>query len=184
MFVVRHGESKFNKAFRETGVDPGIPDPPLTNIGIKQIQSSANYLLGSHVTKLLSSPYRRTLETSAILNQRFNLNIEINSLVREQFGFSCDIGSSRDALQKSWPFIDFSSLKQKWWPDKSESAEDVKNRTVPFFDALKTSPDFCSTLVISHWGVVRALAGISVGNGTIVKLSRLGAATIVHTPDL
>ena len=43
MFLVRHGESEFNQAFRKTRRDPGIIDPPLTFLGIQQIQQTADF---------------------------------------------------------------------------------------------------------------------------------------------
>ena len=38
MFIVRHGESQFNRAFKKNRRDPGIIDPELTTLGIQQIK--------------------------------------------------------------------------------------------------------------------------------------------------
>ena len=184
MLLVRHGESEFNKAFKKNKVDPGIPDPALTPLGLKQMRRSGKYLKAGSVTKLFSSPYRRALESCTILNQHLNLTIVISSLIREQFGFSCDIGSTSDKLQEAWPLIDFADLPCTWWPDSPESDEDVKKRTLVFIEDVKTSPDFDSTLVVCHWGVIRALTGLSVGNGAIVKIPKSGEPSVVYSPDV
>ena len=38
MILLRHGQSEFNAAFNATRVDPGIPDPRLTEEGKRQVQ--------------------------------------------------------------------------------------------------------------------------------------------------
>ena len=40
MFIVRHGESQFNRAFKKNRQDPGIIDPELTTLGIQQIKKN------------------------------------------------------------------------------------------------------------------------------------------------
>ena len=57
MFLVRHGESEFNQAFRKTRRDPGIIDPPLTFLGIQQIQQTADFFRDKDIQFCVSSPY-------------------------------------------------------------------------------------------------------------------------------
>ena len=78
MFLVRHGESEFNQAFRKTRRDPGIIDPPLTFLGIQQIQQTADFFRDKDIQFCVSSPYQRALQTSAVL---FDLTIQNLSLI-------------------------------------------------------------------------------------------------------
>ena len=41
MILLRHGQSEFNVAFNATRVDPGIPDPRLTEEGRRQARAAA-----------------------------------------------------------------------------------------------------------------------------------------------
>ena len=88
MFLVRHGESEFNQAFRKTRRDPGIIDPPLTPLGIQQIQQTADFFRDKDIQFCVSSPYQRALQTSAVLFDLTIQNLTVNFLASEQFGFS------------------------------------------------------------------------------------------------
>jgi len=45
MFLLRHGQSRFNLHFNETRVDPGIEDPELTALGNEQAAAAAAQLV-------------------------------------------------------------------------------------------------------------------------------------------
>ena len=44
MILVRHGQSEFNVVYSVTRVDPGIPDPKLTDEGRRQARDVASAL--------------------------------------------------------------------------------------------------------------------------------------------
>ena len=77
---MRHGESEFNQAFRKTRRDPGIKDPPLTPLGIQQIQQTADFFRDEDIQFCVSSPYQRALQTSAILFDLTIQNLTVNFL--------------------------------------------------------------------------------------------------------
>ena len=112
MFIVRHGESQFNHAFKKSRRDPGIIDPELTTLGIQQIKNTAHFFYNKSIGKCISSPYRRAIQTTMELFDLKNTKLVISHLVGEQFGFSCDIGSSRSQLEQKWPLIDFADLRE------------------------------------------------------------------------
>ena len=66
MILVRHAESEWNRLFSRTRIDPGIPDPPLTATGRRQAARLADRLAEVNVNRLVTSPYRRALETATI----------------------------------------------------------------------------------------------------------------------
>ena len=185
MFLVRHGESEFNQAFRKTKRDPGIIDPPLTPLGIRQIQQTADFFRDKDIQFCVSSPYQRALQTSAMLFDLTSRNLTVNFLVGEQFGFSCDIGSPRSELEKKWPQIDFENLTEVWWPSESETENTVGQRGALFLSEI--SKRFRNTdklVVVSHWGFIKSVTGLSLENGSVVEFREDISNCVVYQPPL
>ena len=185
MFLVRHGESEFNKAFRKTRRDPGIVDPPLTPLGVQQIQQAADFFRDKDIQFCVSSPYQRALETSAVLFDLTDQSLTVNFLVGEQFGFTCDIGSPRSELEKKWPQIDFESLTEVWWPSEPETDDAVGQRGALFLSETSNrflNPD--KLTIVSHWGFIKSLTGLSVGNGSVVEFREDRSNSVVYQPPL
>ena len=82
MFLLRHGQSEFNVHFAKSRIDPGIEDPALTELGHAQAKAAAVALGARGLTRIVASPYRRTLETASVLADSLGLPIEIDSLIR------------------------------------------------------------------------------------------------------
>ena len=185
MFLVRHGESEFNQAFKETRRDPGIVDPPLTPLGVQQIQKTADFFRDKDIQICVSSPYQRALQTSAVLFDLTSQILTVSFLVGEQFGFSCDVGSPRSELEKRWPQIDFEALTEVWWPSGPETENAVNQRGALFLK--ETSNRFLSTdklVVVSHWGFIKSLTGLSVENGSVVEFREDIPNCVVYQPPL
>ena len=122
MILIRHGQSEFNVAFDVTRIDPGIPDPRLTDEGRRQATAVAEALRSEAIERLIVSPYTRTLETATAIAERLSLPITIEPLVRERAFFACDIGSPRADLAITWPHYRFDHLEDCWWPDEESEA--------------------------------------------------------------
>ena len=63
---VRHAESAWNEHFGASRIDVGWPDPPLTQRGVEQAMAAAQRLRQERLTRVITSPYRRTLQTASI----------------------------------------------------------------------------------------------------------------------
>lgn len=171
MIFIRHAQSEWNRHFVETRVDPGIPDPVLTDLGRQQAEGLVEQLSAYSLRALVASPFKRTLETAEIVASALNLPIVVNALVRERCVFSCDIGSHPDILKDRSPNIDFSGLKDGWWGVPPESEAAVVQRCAQFradHGDLLARDDVA---IISHWGFIRAFTGEEVANATIVDVS-------------
>jgi broad specificity phosphatase PhoE len=171
MILIRHAQSEWNKHFAETRIDPGIPDPSLTDLGRRQAEALAETLSTYSLRALIASPYRRTLETADIVASSLGLPISVNPLVRERCVFSCDIGSHPDILQDASPEIDFGGLEDGWWGEPPESEAAVLERCRRFraehVDLLARD----DVAIISHWGFIRAFTGEEVNNAAIVHVA-------------
>jgi broad specificity phosphatase PhoE len=165
MILLRHGQSEFNVAFTATRRDPGIPDPRLTALGREQATQAAETLAAERIRRIIVSPYTRALETAAPIAARLGVPVLINAIVRERYAFACDIGSPRSRLAQAWPEHDFGHLDEIWWPADEEPAPSVAARAARFRAEMAAQPDWRGTLVISHWGFILSMTGISAANG-------------------
>lgn len=170
MMLIRHAQSEWNRYFAETRIDPGIPDPDLTDLGRRQAGELAKTLSAYGLSALVASPYRRTLQTAEIVASALDLPISVNPLVRERCVFSCDIGSHPDALQETSPHIDFSELNDGWWGEPPESEAAVMERCTRFRDEHGDLLRRDDIAIISHWGFIRAFTGEEVANAAIVHV--------------
>jgi broad specificity phosphatase PhoE len=170
MILVRHAESEWNRHFSRTRIDPGIPDPPLTRTGRRQAAQLAERLVAADVRRLLTSPYRRALETATIVAKALGLAITVEPLVRERCVFSCDQGTPPGQLAGLWPELDFAHLEEGWWGVAAESEVSLDRRCTAFRAKTDLWPDRGQVAVITHWGVIRALTGQELSNAAWIRL--------------
>lgn len=170
MILVRHAESEWNRHYARSRVDPGIPDPGLTELGRRQADELCARLADLGVDRLLASPYRRALETATIVASRLDLRIDVEPLVRERCVFSCDLGTPRTQLMALWPGLDFDHLEECWWGRPNETEASLARRCVAFRAKTDPLPDRHRVAVITHWGFIRALTGQEVTNGALLRL--------------
>jgi broad specificity phosphatase PhoE len=176
MILLRHGQSEFNLHFGVTRRDPGIIDPRLTELGHSQAAEAARQLAGERITRIIVSPYTRTLQTVVPIARALGLKVLINPTVRERYAFACDVGTPRTELEQVWPEHDFASIDEVWWPPVEEPADSIIGRAALFRAEMAALPDWSETLVVSHWGFILSLTGRSVTNGQWLRCDPTGPA--------
>lgn len=169
MILIRHGQSHFNVVYGETRQDPGIRDPGLTPLGREQARAAAEKLAAHGISRLVSSPYRRALETAEIIGRAVDLPVTVDVLVRERRAFICDIGTQRSSLCQQWPHLDFAQLDEDWWPVDEESEHKLLLRCHAFRTRMAGCHDWGETAIVSHWGFIRGLTGQALGNGEMIR---------------
>jgi broad specificity phosphatase PhoE len=170
VILVRHAESEWNRHYSRTRIDPGIPDPALTETGRDQAEKLAGQLAAAAIGRLVASPYRRTLETATIVAQALDLPITVEPLVRERCVFSCDLGTPKSRLVGLWPALEFGHLEELWWGTPAETEASLGQRCAAFRARTDELADRHRVAVITHWGFIRALTGQEVTNATLVRL--------------
>ncbi|MBL8831933.1 MAG: histidine phosphatase family protein [Rhodospirillales bacterium] len=175
MLLIRHGQSEFNVVYSRTRVDPGIPDPRLTDLGRAQAAEVGAALAGRGVRRLIASPYTRAIETALIIADRLGLPISLDPLVGERAAFHCDIGSPPSVLKARFPALDFDHLDDPWWHDhvglgRDETEEELGARGARFRARASAFADRTDVAVVTHWGFIRALTGYEAKNAEIVRL--------------
>ena len=183
MILVRHGQSEFNVVYGETRVDPGIRDPNLTDLGRRQALAAAQTIREHDIRRLVTSPYRRAIQTAEIIAEALRLEIAVDPHIGERAAFICDIGTPRSGLQAGWPHLRFDHIEETWWPALEESEDSLDARGRAFRDRMSRHDDWQRTAAITHWGFIRALTGHRVGNCTILRFdpsaAHPGGGTVV-----
>lgn len=191
MILLRHGQSEFNVVFGETRQDPGIRDPALTELGRDQAAAAAAHLangaVARRIRRIVSSPYTRTLQTAEIVAAGLGLPVEVDPLIGERAAFVCDIGSPCAALRRRWPQLRLDHVAEEWWPVPVESEEALDARSRRFRRAMAEGGGWSGTLVVTHWGFIRALTGHRVENCAVVTFDPTadhpGGGTVVPLGD-
>lgn len=169
--LARHAQSAWNLQFGAVRIDAGIPDPGLTAEGWEQATTLARSLAGERVARVITSPYRRTIETAMVVAERLGVPVTVEPLVRERCAFSCDQGTSPAALRTLWPRLDFTGLDEVWWGGMIESVETLRHRCRRFHAALAAMPDRDRVAIVTHWGFIRGMTGQEVANASYVRLA-------------
>ena len=169
MILVRHGQSEFNVHYGRTRQDPGIRDPALTADGRAQARAAAASLAALELQRLITSPYRRALETAEIIASALGVPVDIDPTVGERVAFSCDLGSHPVELARRWPDWSFDHLPAQWWPDHEEPETGLVARCSRFRAVTDDLADRDRVAIVTHWGFIRALTGLTVANAAIVR---------------
>jgi broad specificity phosphatase PhoE len=170
MLLIRHGQSEFNVVYSVTRQDPGIRDPKLTAEGRAQARAAADALAEHRLARLVTSPYTRALETAEIIAQILDLPISVDPRVGERAAFACDVGSPVPVLRQRWPHLTLEHLDEVWWPDLEESEIALDRRCETFRCAMAEAVDWETTAVVTHWGFIRSLTGLTVPNCAVLRV--------------
>jgi glucosyl-3-phosphoglycerate phosphatase len=170
MLLIRHGQSEFNVVYSVTRQDPGIRDPLLTETGRAQAREAATALAGEGLIRLIASPYTRALETAEIIAGILDLPIAVDARVGERAAFACDIGSPLAQLRARWPRLTLDHLDEVWWPEHEESEAALDRRCEGFRAAMALEEDWTRAGVVTHWGFIRSLTGLTVPNGAVLRI--------------
>jgi broad specificity phosphatase PhoE len=129
-YLIRHAESLAN-----AGLNFGM-DTPLSPTGRAQAGHCAEFLSGHVVpdrTLLLSSPFRRAVQTADFIAARHNLDIRLEPALHELFLADwIDLESitllPMPKLAGLFPRVVGPCPDGPWWPAKSETDDDAVRR--------------------------------------------------------
>ncbi|MGO9264737.1 MAG: histidine phosphatase family protein [Candidatus Binataceae bacterium] len=150
--MVRHGESEGNRDRRFTITT----ETPLTDRGRQQARVAARRIAQLFRPEtIVSSPFTRARQTSAILAEELRLPIEIVHDLHER-DLGCLKGQSYEALRemvRTDPGYDPTN-GWAWKPEGGESYEDVRQRVIVAIEELRNRYAGREIVVVSHGGVM------------------------------
>lgn len=161
VLCIRHGESTFNRAYRETGCDPLHIDAPLTDEGLRQAREAAVRLADVAIDLVVTTPLTRALQTTAVIFAEHPSRppVLVEALHREHGGSSCDVGRSPALLASEFPSFGFDHLAEVWWhhdetPDDRgvcvEPLDGLRSRVAHFRTWLLDRPEKAIAVVGHH----------------------------------
>ena len=174
IYLIRHGQSKFNAVARD-GIDPLIYDAPLTELGMEQADLARQKVAEYGIQQVISSPLTRAVQTALHIFEG-RAPIAIEPLHREMVCNSCDVGRSPKELAEDFPMLDFSHLDDHWWHKGPENEhgvphepEDIFNGRVEKFATLLESSTMRPLAIIGHGLFFQTLLGRFMQNCEIAK---------------
>ena len=122
VFCIRHGESTFNAAYGDDGVDPMLFDAPLTARGHEQAAAARLQMRDIPVDVVLATPLTRALQTALTIfgDHPSGPEIVVDNRHRERLESSCDRGRSPAELAREFPQVSLAHLPDIWWHAEGE----------------------------------------------------------------
>ena len=135
VLLIRHGQSANNAQAEHLRV----PDPALTELGIRQAAATAAWLADIRVDYVYCSPFLRALETARPIAVAKNLPVRVRADLFEQGGCYSgyepgaergEPGLGKSALRQQYPgwHIDESIPETGWWGKEFETLAQARQR--------------------------------------------------------
>lgn len=171
---IRHGESTFNAAYRETGRDPNQVDAPLSARGRAKVAAARERLRAVPFELVVTSPLTRALQTTMGLfaDHPAEPDILVEVLHRECQASSCDVGRAASQLAAEFPRLRIGHLPEVWWHAHGElgagghpvEPRDLFEERVAAFRAwLRARPERV-VAVVGHATFFHHLTGVWLDN--------------------
>lgn len=146
-WFIRHGQTDYNLA----GLAQGVLDVDLNQTGRGQAEQAGPFLQDKGITEIISSPMRRTRETTDILNQLLQLPVSYEPELRE-----ASFGDQEGLPIHSW-FSEW--LAGSYMPQKGESFAMLMARVETALHGILLTRK-APVLIVAHGGVLRAIRSI------------------------
>ncbi|KFM99161.1 histidine phosphatase family protein [Bacillus clarus] len=93
IYFVRHAHSTYTKEERER---------PLSKKGWHDVQSVTNFLKGEQIDAVISSPYKRAVQTVQGVAEQFGLIVQVEEDLRERLLSKEPLDDFNNAIRKVW----------------------------------------------------------------------------------
>jgi len=159
-FVMRHGQTEHNlKGLWNFGDDTD----PLTETGEQQVITAAQLLKDKKIDIIIASPFKRTLETAALVAGQIGLTEE-NIVTDGRLG-EWNVGAAFDGkpLDEYFSVRNVSADRYGFKAEDGESYADIIKRAGTFLYDIETKYKEKNILIISHGAVTRSLELVTQG---------------------
>ncbi|MDD5486015.1 MAG: histidine phosphatase family protein [Dehalococcoidales bacterium] len=159
MFLIRHGETDFNRQKRYQG----RTDVTLNEAGLQQIKALSRSLSKERIDKIYTSNLLRAENTAHVIAAGRNIEIVPCEMLME-IDFGAFEGLTFEEALSRYP---------RWQPDNfdftchsGESLRQLIRRVESFNDEIKHEPTASNIAVVSHAGCLRVLICLLLGIST------------------
>lgn len=147
LYFVRHGQTNSNAGIASSR-SSAVNDEPLNELGIQQANELAEQLKNEKFDLIISSPFKRALQTAEIVNKYHNLDINIDPAWQEM---------KTDGYVNSHVWNDLLDFDKSTTHANTENLADFLKRIYEATDKLVAKNSGKNVLVVSHGGVQHAL---------------------------
>lgn len=155
VYLIRHGETDFNKDSLEWGQDDQIP---LNDLGIIQSKKLAKRLKDIHFKKLFCSNLKRAIQTAEEIRKLSNAEIVIDKRLKEYEPGGVD-PSSEKWMEKYKEILELGMSKYEIRPFGGENIWDLIKRVNSFLEDIQKEEGTIG--IISHSGVNSVFINLS-----------------------
>jgi len=148
-YICRHGETENNKAKRFSG----WIDTPLTEVGIKDADSSANKLRSVNLDKIVSSDMGRAFTTAYIISRKLDYSGEIERLAGlREVNYGDYANQPHDIYPQLTPIENAEFVSPN-----GESLVQMQARVLACLDDLAVKYEGKTVIVVAHDGNINAI---------------------------
>jgi 2,3-bisphosphoglycerate-dependent phosphoglycerate mutase len=163
LFIVRHGESGWNRMDLVQGQSPAAPG--LTGQGREHAAAAASRLAGSGATVILTSDLRRARETALPIAAALGVPTRLEPRLRER-----DLGAAQgrpaaDVTPAETGFADERVTDPDARPSGGESIRELYRRVTDLLGELAASVPDGRIVLVTHGGPVRVARAYLAGLG-------------------
>jgi broad specificity phosphatase PhoE len=129
-----------------------VADPELTEAGVAQCEDLKNRLAMVKVSKVLTSPMLRCLQTSQLVFQ--GLEVEVRPDLYEQGGmwnlYQVFPGMTRSEISLSFPLFNSQNVPENgyFFLESRETVQECKERVIRILESLRNYPDETLAVVV------------------------------------
>lgn len=154
IFLVRHGKDDGN--YRG-----GWSSMPLTEEGINQVKKLAEFLNTQkdyyNIEKIISSDLERARQTTNIINEKLNVNVEFTERLREMNNGKI-AGMLNKDVEKIYPGLYYNTLRIDERYPGGESPIEFHDRIIKDFkDIVKENKNHNNIMIVTHSGVINII---------------------------
>jgi broad specificity phosphatase PhoE len=160
-FLLRHGEAAHNASglVSSSREEQGRTPSELTDIGRRDVMEIAKELETDKIDVIYSSPYKRTMETAAIIAKRLGLKINREKRIREtEMGVLDGV-----TMEKFREYFSGEEDRIEKAPEGGENLKDVRGRVGDFINEMEKTHDGENILVVSHGDALRIMESVIEG---------------------
>ena len=172
-FLVRHGETDWNKEDRVLG----FTDKRLNEAGIKQAEATADFLRDKHIDLIISSDLARTKETAEVIAKATGAEVVLDRSFREMNFGSLEGMFIPEVNQKYGGFLD-----RRYRDLGGEIFEEVEERAMRALHKHRKDHGHKNIVIVSHGALLGLViknirkidhaksTGLNIGNAEVIEL--------------
>jgi len=139
IYIVRHCEAQGQP-----------PEARLTEKGLQQANELAAFFADKKIDRIITSPYKRAIDTMQPFATKVNVEIELDERLTERVLSTKNLPDWLEKLEAS-----FEDLDLKY--DDGESSREAMNRIVEVVDDVINTDDHQNTIIVTHGNLMSLL---------------------------